>query len=445
MEAHRGEIGLALARLGSGEATASDLMREALAAARRSPRTNTYLSLNPRALQESEKADEQRRLGGRRLRPLLGIPVSVKDLFDLAGERTTCGSSFYADLSGPAPRDAAYVRLWRAAGVQVVGKTHLNEFAYGLTGENATWGPCLQPGREGCLTGGSSSGAAASILEGSALAALGTDTGGSIRVPAALCGLVGFRHTPNGRASRGLFPLAPSFDSCGWLQQDLADVALIYEALTRVRILTRKLSGFSIGFLRGRWLEVCEAPILATYDRLEQELRGRGAKITRVEVDDLFPAPELFAALQASEAARIHQRFLKRTDCGYDPVIRARLEWGASLKARELVRCQREWRGFQARLAGVWKRRRLLMAPACPLRQLRLGQDLGKRRPAMLQLTSPFSLAQLPALCFSWRNGKPAAGFGWQVLARPGCDRDLASFAAALVHSGFLARGTARE
>ena len=161
-------------------------------------------------------------------RPALwGLPISVKDCFDLAGSPTTCGVHFYRDLNGNATRDSWLVEQLRAAGAVIIGKTHLHPLAYGITGENPEFGDCVQPRDAGALTGGSSSGAAASVQEGSAVAAIGTDTGGSVRAPAALCGLAGYRATLGRGDWRGGAHLAESFDTMGWLFRDLEDAPLL--------------------------------------------------------------------------------------------------------------------------------------------------------------------------------------------------------------------------
>ena len=154
---------------------------------------------------------------------LWGLPVSVKDCFDLAGAPTSCGVKFYRDLNGIASRDSWLVGAVASAGAVITGKTHLHPLAYGITGENPEFGDCLQPGKEGALTGGSSSGACASVLEGSAVAAIGTDTGGSVRVPAAFCGLAGYRASLGRGDWRGGAHLAESFDTMGWLFRDLEE------------------------------------------------------------------------------------------------------------------------------------------------------------------------------------------------------------------------------
>src|SRR5271156_2958516 len=188
---------------------------------------NTYL-----ARYETEafvRADElPRQFADAEKRPLLyGVPISIKDCFDVAGSITSCGSSYYATVHPPALKSSWMAQRLLDAGAIITGKTHLQQLAYGITGENADYGDCVQPRDATLLTGGSSSGAAASVQEGSALAAIGTDTGGSVRVPAALCGLAGYRSSVG--VSRGeerwsgAFHLAPSFDTLGLLFRDLRD------------------------------------------------------------------------------------------------------------------------------------------------------------------------------------------------------------------------------
>jgi Asp-tRNA(Asn)/Glu-tRNA(Gln) amidotransferase A subunit family amidase len=247
--AKRSELRAMLVRLAAGEITPLQLVERALARANSNTGKNVFIGLDAdKALQEAEQLPE--RFRGMVKPALYGLPVSLKDLFDLRGFPTSCGSRFYAERGGVVREDSAVAARLRAQGVVIVGKTHLHQLAYGITGENPDYGDCMQPGAPQCLTGGSSSGAAASVMEGSALAAIGTDTGGSIRAPAALCGLAGYRASIGLAHERGLWrgsvPLAGSFDTLGWLFRDLCDGPLLANALfdlqppkfaeTRVRI-----------------------------------------------------------------------------------------------------------------------------------------------------------------------------------------------------------------
>lgn len=212
--------------LSAGRLNPAVLAEEALQRANRNSGRNTFLWRDP-AWTRGEAAwaaSIDRQPGGRfgdGRSNLWGIPVSVKDCFDLAGAPTSCGVKFYRDLNGIASHDSWLVEQLRKAGAVITGKTHLHPLAYGITGENPEFGDCEQPGNPGALTGGSSSGAAASVLEGSALAAIGTDTGGSVRVPAALCGLAGYRASLGRGDWRGGAHLAQTFDTMGWLFRDL--------------------------------------------------------------------------------------------------------------------------------------------------------------------------------------------------------------------------------
>lgn len=357
-----------------------------------------------------------------RLRPLHGLPISVKDLFDLRGLPTTCGSSFYAATRPSPTRDSSYIARWRALGVLLVGKTHLNEFAYGITGENLHFGACLQPRDLRLLTGGSSSGAAASVQGGAASIGLGTDTGGSLRVPAAQCGLVAFRQSTWGRVSPGMFPLAPSFDSTGWLQSDLGDLPLVYQALQGV-LPPAASRPWRVAFLSGSWLEGCEPAILKAYAALQERFTKIGGLVILNHPADFASAPEIFSPLQACEAARIHRSFLKKQAADYEPAVRSRLEWGASIAPAQYARLQRDRIQFCRQFSALWEQADFLVAPASPFAELPADDDFNARRRTILQLTTPFSLAGLPALVLPWGQG--TRPLGWQILARRGGDAQL--------------------
>lgn len=208
---------------------------------------------------------------------LWGLPISVKDCFDLAGAPTSCGVHFYRDLNGIAARDSWLVEQLRAAGAVIVGKTHLHPLAYGITGENPEFGDCAQPRDSTALTGGSSSGAAASVQEGSALAAIGTDTGGSVRVPAALCGLAGYRATLGRGDWRGGAHLAETFDTMGWLFCDLEDAPLLAAPFAPPEsIPARRFARFA--FLAENFLPDCDPQVVESIRGVISELQALGSR-----------------------------------------------------------------------------------------------------------------------------------------------------------------------
>ena len=184
------------AALLAGETSPRQLAEQALARANQNAGRNVYLSLDKDwTLREADRVHKEfgKEFSSGEKPSLFGLPVSLKDCFDLAGFRTTAGTRFYPEKNDIAREDSAVAKRLRAQGAVITGKTNLHPLAYGITGENPDFGDCLQPANAKLLTGGSTSGGAASVQEGSAVAAIGTDTGGSIRVPAALCGLAGYR------------------------------------------------------------------------------------------------------------------------------------------------------------------------------------------------------------------------------------------------------------
>ena len=232
------------ASLSAGETSPRRLAEQALAKTNQNAGRNVYLSLDRNwTLSEADGALEKFGSGALpadNKPPLYGLPVSLKDCFDLQGFRTTAGTRFYAERNNVAQQDSAVAKRLRAQGAVIVGKTNLHPLAYGITGENPDFGDCLQPADAKLLTGGSTSGGAASVQEGSAVAAIGTDTGGSIRVPAALCGLAGYRGSIGLAWDRKLWTsaihLAQSFDTLGWIFQDLRDAPLLAEGLFGLQV-----------------------------------------------------------------------------------------------------------------------------------------------------------------------------------------------------------------
>ena len=259
----------------TGELSARELIENALTTAvwRKTQGARVYLHLDPDAVHAQLDA------GVDLTRPLGGLPASVKDCFDIAGTPSTAGSSFFASTRPVPAVDSEFAAATRHAGAVLMGKTNLNEFAYGITGENQHFGDCEIPTRPGCLTGGSSSGAAASVVEGSAVIGLGTDTGGSLRAPASFCGLVSFRASLERGKWGGCFPLAQSFDTMGWLCRHLSDVPAIGAALLGVPAETVEPRRTRIGLAGGRWLECCDPEIIAAQRAYSDHLRAAGFSI----------------------------------------------------------------------------------------------------------------------------------------------------------------------
>jgi Asp-tRNA(Asn)/Glu-tRNA(Gln) amidotransferase A subunit family amidase len=338
---------------------------------------------------------------------LWGLPVSVKDCFDLAGAPTSCGVKLYRDLNGIAAHDSWLVEQLRALGAVITGKTHLHALAYGITGENPEFGDCIQPGTADTLTGGSSSGAAASVMEGSAIAAIGTDTGGSVRVPAALCGLAGYRATLGRGNWRGGAHLAESFDTMGWLFRDLEDAPLLAAPFAPTDAASsRSIQRFA--YVGNRFLHDCDPEIAVSFHTAVHELESIGLEAREIEPDWWEKSIEIFAPIQASEAARIHAGHF----ASFEPLIRERLEWGASLSASDLTALRLRHADFRARMDDLFAAHDLVLLPCAPISKLAAGAGhTDKTRRRLLRYTTPFSVAGVPCVAI------PCAAGGMQLAA----------------------------
>jgi Asp-tRNA(Asn)/Glu-tRNA(Gln) amidotransferase A subunit family amidase len=353
---------------------------------------------------------------------LFGIPVSVKDCFAVENYPTSVGSRFYHERNGTAVQDSALVQRLRQVGTLIIGKTHLHQLAYGITGENSDYGDCVQPNHFDRLTGGSSSGAAASVQEGSALFAIGTDTGGSIRVPASLCGLAGFR------ASLGIGPwegghhLAESFDTIGFIFRHLEDTPLLANALFGIQLPSSALQKYSIGFISSDFLYDCEPDVLSTFELWKKFLVKAGHRLGEFIARGWNEAPKIFAAIQAHEAAGHHRGHFNE----FEPDIAERLAWGATITAKELADWRYQQNEFVRRLNLLFGNHDFLLLPCAPISVLRASEDNRPKRPAMLRYTTPASLAGLPCVVL------PAEAGGCQLLAKHGDDGRLVALAGSL-------------
>jgi Asp-tRNA(Asn)/Glu-tRNA(Gln) amidotransferase A subunit family amidase len=406
----------------NGETDPVEQVELALARANRNAGANVYLEQDAewsRAEARGLRLEEMAR------KPLWGVPVSLKDCFDLEGFRTSCGSRFYREEHGVAVGDSAVAERLRAAGAVIVGKTHLHQLAYGITGENLDFGDCVQPRNAAWLTGGSSSGAAASVQEGSAMAAIGTDTGGSIRVPAALCGLAGYRSsiTRQGDVWRGGAHLAESFDTVGWLYGDLADGPMLARVLFDLpRVEEPKVAGMRIGVPDDGFLRDCEDGVLRTLEERMQWFAERGAVVERFDAGWWEMAFGVLAPIQASEAAALHRGHFAE----FEVAIAERLAWGESIDWETCADWHFALARFRARMASLLARYDYLLTPCAPMAALIAGEDQTQTRPRILRYTAPMSLAGTPVVAV------PGVLGGVQLVGRLQGDAELLALSAML-------------
>ena len=363
--------------------------------------------------------------------PLYGIPISIKDCFDLAGTATSCGSLYYEHLHPIATKNSWVAQRLLDAGAIISGKTHLHQLAYGITGENADYGDCLQPRDANLLTGGSSSGAAANVQEGSALAAIGTDTGGSVRVPAALCGLAGYRASLS--VSRGeerwfgAAHLAPSFDTLGLLFRDLRDGPALANAIYDVPFATAPTQ-LCIGYVGDEFTHDCEPAVLSSYAAWKQHLMQHGATLTPIDTAFWADSLEIFSTIQASEAAKIHRGHYQH----FEPAISERLAWGASITTTQLEGLHHRLDIFRTQISSIFQQVDLLLLPFAPVSKLLAGKDQSHIRKAILRYTTPASLAGLPTITLAGEAIGAPFGTGMQLIAAAMQDASLLAFAASL-------------
>jgi aspartyl-tRNA(Asn)/glutamyl-tRNA(Gln) amidotransferase subunit A len=411
----------------SGEAAPVAVLEAALARSNSNAGRNVYIAQDAAWSRAEAAALDPAKMAEQ---PLWGVPVSLKDCFDLAGFQTTCGAAFLQAAHGPVAKDSTVAARLRTAGAVITGKTHLHQLAYGITGESRDFGDCVQPRDAATLTGGSSSGAAASVQEGSALAAIGTDTGGSVRAPAALCGLAGYRssiaiNTPEVWEGGG--HLAPSFDTVGWLYRDLRDGPVLGHALFGLPLVNAPaLEGLRVGLPSAGFFHDCEPVVLATLELWKAQLAARGAELIEFDAAMWTDATAIIAPIQAHEAAALHRGHFG--DC--EPVIAQRLAWGASITDATLTALLERRAAFRAETHALFDHFDALLLPCTPMASLFAGADHTETRARILRYTSPISLTGLPVVTLPGPRPQPSGGL--QLVGAMGSDARLLALSAAL-------------
>lgn len=318
------------AALARGEITSEALVRQCLARIHapggEGARAFTA-TLDDQAIAEAQAADA-RRAAGKPLSPLDGIPVSVKCLFDVAGLVTHSGSKVLAGAA-PATEDAQAVKRLRAAGAVVIGHTNMTEFAYSGLGMNPHYGTPGNPADRSRVPGGSSSGAAVSVGDAMAVIGLGTDTGGSCRIPAAFCGLTGFKPTARRISAEGVYPLSTTLDSIGAIAADVAGVALADAVMAGADpgLAPLPLSGLKFGRLENYVMEEVAPAVQQAYDAALERLAAAGAVIVPLTLPliEQIPAMNAQGGITGAEALALHRDRLAAQEAAYDPRVSVRI------------------------------------------------------------------------------------------------------------------------
>ena len=325
--------------------------------------------------------------------PLGGVPYFAKDLFDVAGLPTYAGSTFLPEVRPTPPRDGAFVSALKATGAVLAGKTHLHEFAYGITGENPHYGDCEHPRFPGRTTGGSSSGSAAIVAAGIAPLALGSDTGGSVRLPAAFCGLFGFRLTPHNPWIADAFPLAPCFDTAGWFTASATDMRTALGTLVGLRSLQREPRACFLA-MPGLDPEVATACHSAA-----ARFAPSAEPVVRKDLLNGFSrAVDCYNVLAALEAWEIHRPWADRYRNRYDPVVWQRLNRVHHFTAAQIDGAQLDLIGLRLLWTQFFLSYDFLVLPASPAPAFTKAECTPENRSRILQLTALASVGGLPVL-----------------------------------------------
>jgi aspartyl-tRNA(Asn)/glutamyl-tRNA(Gln) amidotransferase subunit A len=385
--------------------------------------TNAFSQLRPEeTLAEAKRLADSLARGGEP-GPLAGVPVAVKDLFDLEGWETTgCSAAFGGRV---APKDSQAVMRLRAAGAVVLGKTNQHELAAGATNMVSACGPTRNPWDPARITGGSSGGSAAAVASGVTPLALGSDTGGSIRIPASFCGVSGLKPTFGAVPMEGAMPLSPSLDTGGPLAFDAADLSLAFGVLAGRQDPPPSLSGSVVAVLQGAGARTASEDVLRATDHVAEILGGAGVRLTTVEMEGVDDALEVWDRVAWAEFAECYPDLVTSEDV--HPRTRAILEFGS--KSREALGVAKErMREIRAAFLEALRDADALLLPATPSPAPRPGDrivtvggmGLDVRMGAPSVLTRPISLAGLPALALPSGVSEEGLPLGAQLVGRDG-------------------------
>jgi aspartyl-tRNA(Asn)/glutamyl-tRNA(Gln) amidotransferase subunit A len=400
------------------------------------PELNAFITvLQERALAEAQWAEEEIASGGYR-GPLHGIPISVKDLVDVAGTPTTCGSAV-------PPRhpdaDAPLVTRLRNAGAVIIGKTNLHEFAFGTTSEESAFGPVRHPRDPSRSAGGSSGGAAAALIEGMCFGSVGTDTGGSIRIPAAVCGTVGLKPAYGELPVDGVVPLSTTLDHIGPMARTVVDTAIMFAIMKGASVETDSRVRYTFGVPERYFCDRLDPDVRAALERTRETLQGAGHEIRTVEIEGAERTPDVYLHIVLPEASWYHAATLATHAGSYSPGVRLRIEMGRYILAEDHVRARHLQSTLRQAVDRALDGCDALLLPTLPIPAPVLGAasvDVGGTkepvRAAMLRLTQLFNISGHPAIALPAGTTSDGWPVSVQLVGRHGGTERLLSVAAAV-------------
>lgn len=419
-------------KIAAGKITSEKITENCLATiADLNPKLNAFITVTAdEALGRARQADKEI-AGGRYQGPLHGIPISLKDLIDCQGTPTTAGSLVRKEHIADA--DAPVTRLLREAGAVFVGKTNLHEFAFGTTTEDSGFGPARNPHDPSRSPGGSSGGSAIAVATGMSLGTVGTDTGGSIRIPAAACGIVGLKPEWGQVSAGGVVPLSRQLDHVGPLAASVGDAWMLYNAMLPagrcVSALpeTAAVKALRLGVPSGYLFDRLDADVERTILAIIEMLRSKGATITEVPLPHANDIATVYLHLVLGDAAEYHARTLESRPLDYTPNVRLRLEMARYVMAEDYIRAlrgksiiatdvDRALHGVDALVCPA------LSIPAPPIGAATMPVKGGNEavRTLMLRCTQPFNVSGHPAIALPCGTTPSQLPIGLQLVGHKG-------------------------
>lgn len=398
----------------NGQLRPTQILKECLERIEEHKDLNAFITLDiDGAMKEAKRQDEMLKTANLERLPLLfGIPIALKDLIYTKGMRTTAGSLFWKDFIPE--EDAFIVRRLKRSGAIIIGKTNMHEIALGVTNNNPHFGPCRNPYDPTKVSGGSSGGSAVAVATGMALGAIGTDTGGSIRIPSALCGVVGLKPTYGKVSLRGVIPLAWHLDHVGPITNSVIDALILLKAIeghdskdpfsfkvkrTDLLQTTTDLSGVRVAKAVGEFFQKADAKILKVVDEVARKLEELGATVQPENMDWLKEAAAANGLMTQTEAAAFHRERLREQPELFSEDVRQRLMEGMSTKGIDYAAARYTQSLTKRRFEQFFKDYDLLLLPTVPITAPNIsGEGAVEMARRLTRFTASFNISGLPAI-----------------------------------------------
>jgi aspartyl-tRNA(Asn)/glutamyl-tRNA(Gln) amidotransferase subunit A len=415
------------------------------------PILNAFIEVFEQSARADARAADREIAAGRYRGPLHGVPVALKDLIDVAGTRTSAASRVRS--RHVASSDAAVVPHLRDAGAVLIGKNNLHEFALGTTNEESAFGPARHPLDPTRSPGGSSGGSAAAVAAGMAYAAVGTDTGGSVRIPAGVCGLVGLKPSFGDVSTEGIVPLSTTLDHVGPLCRSVHDAHILHNTLSgrpaATTLRSRAARGLRLRLLKGYFIERLDREVESAFNDACSRLSDAGVRLEDVTIGHTGDIAPVYVHIALTEAAAYHAAALEQHPEDYTPGVRRRLEGGRYLLREDYERALRGREVLTAEVDEALNDCDALILPTLPIaapvigvEMIRLGDGEESVRNVMLRLTQLFNITGHPAITVPCGRTAGKLPVGAQIVGRRGATPELLEISRAL--EPYLGPGVSR-